>query len=254
MIYKYYSKSDFNTNAILENYFWFAKHGTLNDPFDMAGDLFYRFPTFLDEIKRDGYEDLYRTAIQNMAICCFSHENNNMHFWSLYTGSHSGFVLGFDDNSFYDGFSSRERAKVIYHDCYYEDTIPDFNNLDTKIPNLENNAITTPLRALIKDERNIDQILTYYLLLKEKATWEIEKEKRMILGLNYINQHPTDKNGYKISWLDNTLKEVIWGYRIDPEYKRLIKKLLPEGIIEKEVSPRHSGLEYSLSINSCTGL
>lgn len=255
MIYKYYSDNSFNTDAIRHKYFWFAKHKILNDPFDMAGDFFERFPHFLRTIKSHGYENRYRTAIQNMAICCFSKEPDNKHLWALYTNSYSGFVLGFDENCFRtELLEDHISAKMIYHDCYYKNNIPNFDNPNIKIPNLENNAVKTPLRALIRDERNIDQILTYYLLLKEKATWEIEKEKRMILGLSYICQHPMSDSGYKINWLDNSLKEIIWGYRINTEYKEMIKALLLEDIIEKDISPRYSRLKYSLSIQSCTEL
>lgn len=254
MIYKYYSKNDFNTDAIRDKYFWFAKHQTLNDPFDMAGDFFDRFPTFLEEIRKNGYEDTFRKAIQKMAICCFSEEPDNKHLWALYANSYSGFVLGFDESCFRtESLEDHIGAKVIYHECFYVDSIPDFDNPDTYIPNLTDESMT-PLRTLKRNLKGIDRVFTYYLLLKEKATWEIEKEKRMILGLNYIKQNPTPDKGYKINWLDNSLKEVIWGCRIAPEYKELIKELLPEDIIEKEILPRYSGLGYSLSIQNCTEL
>ncbi len=265
MIYKYYSPSENNFDAVHNQYFWFSKHKTLNDPFDMAGDLFRRFPDFL--FSNSVYHHRYANAIRSYGTCCFSKNPLNKHLWALYASSYSGFVLGFDDSSFVDDLSLNLNGRVIYRECHYEEEYPDFNNLNTLIPfyDCDGNFSELVLRDIINenpmDPKKIDQIFEYYLLIKEKETWVIEEEKRLILGQTFVNALHEDRvfpdicinlsdysNGYKIKWPEGSLREVYLGNRMQESDKAsLLSGLSGQTVIKKVIETQATGRNFALT-------
>lgn len=265
MIYKYYSPSENNLDAVHNQYFWFSKHKALNDPFDMAGDLFRRFPDFL--FSNSVYHRRYANAIRSYGTCCFSKNPLNKHLWALYASSYSGFVLGFDDSSFVDDLSLSLNGRVIYRECHYEEEYPDFNNLNTLIPfyDCDGDFSELVLRDIINenpmDPKKIDQIFEYYLLIKEKKTWAIEEEKRLILGQTFVNalqEHTVSSdicinlndynNGYKIKWPEGSLKEAYLGNRMQELFKTaLLSCLSGQTVIIKEIETQATGRNFALT-------
>lgn len=257
MIYKYYSikrdladiNEDYTYQALVGKYFWFAKHGFLNDPFDLAGDFLKRFPKFATAVEL--FNPHYEELIQNFGVCCFSHNPLNKHLWALYAMSYTGFVLGFEDRTengetIDDLLSSELKAKVIFRNCQYRENYPNFDDFSTKIECNDNQKRTINDILKSKDAKLLDNIFEYYLIIKEKSIWKIEEEKRMILGANYIERIKEERNGYAIPWPVNTLKEIIWGNRMDDKMKDEIRKILPSSVIGKTVKPMHTGRKFEL--------
>lgn len=269
MVYKYYSPQEYNIESIRDEYFWFSRHQSLNDPFDMAGDLFHRFPNFLSTLP--SYQSIYQQSIQKYGICCFSHDPLNKHLWALYSSSHTGFVLGFDDTLFIDSLSPSLQARVIYRDCIYRDRYPDFNLDDTLIPMFSNEGtfneyknIGSIINSHPMDPKDLDQIFEFYLLIKEKETWRIENEKRLILGQNFVDNLANDlirpdvclnldncESGYKIKWAQDALKEIYFGYNMDSSTKDTLNSMLSENIDRKKMNIAATGRSFSLIPETC---
>lgn len=245
--YKYYSTAKHNLEAVEHQYFWFSTHEGLNDPFDMAGDFFKRFPNFGGTIVNSAWKRKYEIATKRYGICCFTSNPLNRHFWSLYADSYKGFVLCFDDTNFHDDLSLRLLAKTIYEDCIYLDGYPDFSDNSTVIPfnEVETRTIDEILES--HDPRQIDRIFEYYLYIKDKNVWKVENESRLLLGQSFINNidnkipqtlnsiFKLESNGYGIKWPVSCLKEIYFGPRIDPQVKSRLNSILPSDVIRKSV-------------------
>ena len=245
--YKYYSLAVYNLNAVEYQYFWFSTHEALNDPFDMAGDFFKRFPDFGGGLVNAAWKKKYENSTKRYGICCFASNPLNKHLWSLYASSYTGFVLSFEDTNFYDDFSMKLLAKTIYKNCIYLDEYPDFSNNSTEIPIAEQGKQT--IGGILKsgDPKLIDCIFQYYLYIKDRKIWEIENESRLLLGQNFINNMDNkvsqtlknivtiNTNGYGIKWPENCLKEIYFGPRINPKIKSILNSILPSGVVRKRV-------------------
>lgn len=244
-IYKYYPDNCNSLCAVKEHYFWFSTNVALNDPFDMAGDLFKRFPKFGEAVGMDRFDiHKYEESVKKMAICCFSKCKMNKHLWALYASSYSGFVLGFDEKKL-DSF----HENILYRDCFYRKDIPNFENAKIKIPYIDKDKkkVKASLSTLMKSEILLNKVFEYYLLIKDKKVWEIEQEKRLILSLDYIRKNPAkDPKGYKIPWPEDSVTEIIWGSRIRPKLKKEIESFLPPDIKKTTVQKNSSENVFSL--------
>lgn len=217
MIYKYYPANGYSLDALEKEYFWCSKRKFLNDPFDTHGEVINRFPLFKEELRSKGYNlDSYPTILDKFGICCFSEDALNKHLWAFYGDSYKGWCLEFEDEEFEDNFSSQELCKVTYSKVEYLSEWPDLDNFDTLIPNY--NKELKQIRK-IQFDKEMDSIFEYLMLIKEKSTWENEKEKRILLGSRYADRHtePEDDNGYKLSWPRNILKRIIVGHNISSD-------------------------------------
>ncbi|HZL09726.1 MAG TPA: DUF2971 domain-containing protein [Prolixibacteraceae bacterium] len=218
MIYKYYSPLPRSFEALNSEYFWCSRRQYLNDPFDTHGEIINRFPIFKEEMRRKGVNvDTYATILDRFGICCFSKTELNKHLWSLYADSYKGWVLQFDDEDFEKKLSSQEIGKVTYRDVHYSSEWPNLDDFDTQIP--INKDHTAPIRGLIHViGKSTDSLFEYLLLIKEESIWKIEEEKRIILGRNYSDSHPSKgSTGYQLNWPKGILKSIIIGHNIVSE-------------------------------------
>lgn len=225
MIYKYYSPFPHSFEALNSEYFWCSKRKYLNDPFDTHGEIINRFPIFKEEMRRKGVNvDTYPTILDEFGICCFSKTKLNKHLWALYADSYKGWVLQFDDKDFENRLSSQEICKVAYRDVHYFNEWPNIDDFDTLIP--INKSKSLPIRYLIKEIKKADSLFEYLLLIKEESTWKIEEEKRIILGINYSDSHPSKSStGYQQNWPKGILKSIIIGHNISLENLDKMKQI-----------------------------
>ena len=254
MIYKYYSDAPHNIQALDEAYFWFSKHEALNDPFDMRGDFFVRFKN--SRISDEKYRKQYENSVKNFSICCFSKEPLNKHLWALYASSHKGFVLGFDDDLFVDDLSLKLKSKVLYKNCEYCPSFPDFGDETTVIKTFKGEKSIKEILDS-NDPKLVDDMFAYYLLIKDESIWKNEEEKRLILGENFTNAISNNnidpgiivqkaQNGYGIKWPKNALKEIYYGLNMEKDKINEIRKKLPENIIEKKIAINNVKTLFSL--------
>ena len=223
VVYKYYSPTEYNQDALINQYFWFSKRSILNDPFDLNLQILNSFPKFKDLLENHGYDlEIYNETLNNFAICCFTKRPNNQHFWSLYAGNFQGWCLEFDQDNL---LNPTDGIPNNFHDVIYLDEVPDLDNQETHllIKKEENYAHTEPIRSLLSYEIGREHLFTYLLRIKNRDIWSAEEECRLILGNIYLMTHKqhSNANGYRIPWKENALKRIIIGYRM-PEYLRKI--------------------------------
>ena len=256
--YKFYSPTEYNLDAVERQYFWFSTHQALNDPFDMAGDFFKRFPNFGGELVDRVSKRKYENAIKRYGICCFANDGLNKHLWSLYASSYKGFALCFDDENFYDDFSLKLQAKTIYENCIYLVNYPDFSNNSTEIPFTDGGTRTIGEILRSGDPKQIDNIFQYYLYIKDKKIWEIENESRLLVGQNFINRIDNkvqqtlscvvtnNDYGYGIKWPEKCLKAIYFGLRIDPLLKSRLNSILPPDVLRRSVYVKNASDVFAL--------
>ena len=223
-IYKYYAPTEYNLDALINEYFWFSKRAYLNDPFDMNLQILNIFPKFKELLESHGYDlDKYNKIVGDFAICCFTKDLDNQHFWSLYAGNFQGWCLEFEQDNLVD---PRDGVPNKLHDVIYLNEVP---NLDNKYQHLEieknedGSSRSETIAGLLYNEKKQEELFTYLLRIKNRDIWSAEEECRLILGNIYLMTHKqrSNANGYRIPWKENTLKRIIMGYRM-PEYLQKI--------------------------------
>lgn len=223
-VYKYYAPSEYNLDALINQYFWFSKRSALNDPYDMNLQVLDAFPKFKELLEYKGYDlDVYDKTLNDFAICCFTKRPNNQHFWSLYAGNFHGWCLEFEQD---DLVNPKEGVQNKLHDVIYLNEVP---NLDDESQHLEiekyedGSSRSETIIGLFYNEKTREELFTYLLRIKNRDIWAAEEECRLILGNIYLMNHQqhSNANGYAIPWKDNALKRIIIGYRM-PEYLRKI--------------------------------
>jgi hypothetical protein len=122
-------------------------------------------------------------------------------FWAHYADSHKGFCLEYDATSLPINLA----FKVKYQDSYPIIKYP------------------SP-----KDERGFQPVLI------KSLDWEKELEYRIIVpggpGPSALQQHNMLSPDSKFLLLpDNAIKKIYFGVNVDPDHKKLIKKLIKQG-------------------------
>lgn len=188
-LYKYYSLSNYNLDALEKGYFYLSNPLNFNDPFDCCNNL-------IIEKQRDPIDGLptpFINDIPNIGISCFSTHELNPLMWGQYTNAYVGFVLKFkNDFTFYPDarIKSHKFTSVIYSD---------------------NPTPVTEKYAFAED---------YQLMLKLKD-WEYENEWRLI-----VNKNKNDLD--KIFYSTEAIEEILIGYRSSWPYKHADDKALCE--------------------------
>ncbi len=251
-IFKYYPPTSYSMDALVHEYFWFAKHSILNDPFDLNNKIFEVFPNFKKILEYFGYNiDKYKNTLDKFAICSFTKRNDNRHFWSLYADTYKGWCLEFDEENLVDYV--RDGVPNVLQDVLYINKVPDLNNQyeDLLIKSYEDGStMSTPIISLLHDEKGREQLFTYLLRIKEEEVWGVEEEKRLILGNYYLQTHrESDNNGYVIPWKTNALKSIIVGHSISSCNKELIRLIAKEkGVKVYEAIPALNGTNFEVQI------
>lgn len=248
-IYKYFSCNEKHIESFRENYLWFSKPKFLNDPFDCnishysqvlkdmkQQDKFpcrsapYFPPDFTDEV-------LYRLidSVNDYGVCCFSKEPDNELLWSHYAKSHSGICIEYEAEELND-LAGRMRSELTNVD--YEDTLIDLTQ-DIEWKQTNNGCIYSPIRTILRDDRNFDK-LWLKLLTRKKTIWETEEEKRFIImtgGVTLIEKGVVKGTiydaGYKIPIKREMITGIILGAKSD-EITNEIKSIFGNSVIYKK--------------------
>lgn len=252
MVYKYYAPTDYNLDALINQYFWFSKKSNLNDPYEMNTQILETFPKFRDLLNKRGYDiDNYHKKVDNYAICSFTTSYDNQHFWSLYAQNFEGWCLEFNSEKLVD--STKGVINKLY-DVVYLDEVPDLDNDSVQIPIYQDECggiITTPIVGLLMNEKEAEKLFEYLLCIKNREIWESEKEKRLVLGDIYLRQNGTnDKNGYIIKWHKEALSRIIIGHKIPDLKRKLIILIAKELNVQVwEAKPDLKDRKFSIQIN-----
>lgn len=239
-VFKYYAPTEYNLDALIRGYFWFSKREFLNDPYDLNARILEAFPEFKNLLEEYGYNvDRYYQTLNNFALCSFTQSNNNQHFWSLYTDTFQGWCLEFDEDNLVD--TASVGVPNVLYDVLYIDEYPDLNNphTDITIRQFDNgDFVQTPIITLLTSEHEREKLFAYLLRVKQKETWEIEKEKRLILGnIYHLSHSANDKgNGYKIPWKQGALRRIIMGSRLSKSNNIVLKHVAEQQNIELKVA------------------
>ena len=258
MIYKYYPPTCYTCDALSRGYFYFNKASVQNDPFEMSLKVL-QSKTLLKALGYD--EDKQNRVLEIMrgyGCCCFTTKNNNKRMWASYADNYKGLVIGFDESrfeSYYKDYQTRiHYAKVDYIEHPITDN--DLNStfqLELPLLKTDEGQKENPLLAAYRyldfiggkrDERKIDALFTHLCCIKQKETWNIEDEYRLIAALDVINNK--DKlekkgfgyleSGYKIPIPSDCIKEIIVGHNFDMTksffIENLVKKYSPK-IVER---------------------
>lgn len=252
MVYKYYAPTDYNLDALLNQYFWFSKRSNLNDPYEMNTQILETFPKFRDLLNKRGYDiDNYHKKVDEYAICSFTSSCDNQHFWSLYAQNFEGWCLEFNCDNLVD--STKGVINKLY-DVVYLDEVPDLDDDNVQIPIYKEecgDTITMPIAGLLGNIKEAEKLFEYLLCIKNREIWESEKEKRLVLGDIYLKQHgKNDKNGYIVNWYKEALSRIIIGHKILDLKRKLIVLIAKELNVEVwEAKPDLKDRKFSIQIN-----
>ncbi len=232
-VYKYYAPRKYNIEALRNEYFWFSKRMYQNDPFDMYVEIIDRFSKFKQCLIDLGYDhDKYTELVNKFATCSFAKSGTNKHLWALYADSYRGWCLEFEET---DKMVIGTFDKRLYGMTYIGE-MPDLNNFETHIPHYDNPSECTPINGLLCDIKNKggERLFHYLLCIKEKNTWEIEEEKRMILSRTFLLANCISENaaGYKVSWAPNILRRIIVGHNISKRKLHSLQRIAHDKGIE----------------------
>ncbi|MCE5286749.1 MAG: DUF2971 domain-containing protein [Pelosinus sp.] len=167
-LYKYCPwNSNKHIKANLKNsILYFQKPELLNDPFDV-------FPAAQKTKKISVSDDLSAAIIQNVrnniGVCCFTTDPQNLVMWAHYADKHSGLCLSFD---------FPDNKNII-------NPSPNWNNIQRKAnisvtPQIVTYAKTRPKMDFYSDSTNF----TNFFLTKYEA-WKYEQEYRAFIVEDY---------------------------------------------------------------------
>lgn len=213
-IYKYYSDSLYNVDALLNGYLWFSNPCLLNDPFDCNFEHILddaRFTSLSPKQKRTLKEKL-----NNFGVCSFTDSWDKEHFWSLYANCYRGFCVVFDRTDLTDYINSRLH-RVVCQDVNYK----------TYAMKLVDELISTK-----KAKRSIIPIMKEYAYRKKDNPWSNENEYRFFYPGNSKNSSDDliekDSNGYKLKIERKFVKEVIIGHQVEKDKLKLIQSIMKQ--------------------------
>lgn len=247
-VYKYYPPRKYNIDALRNEYFWFSKRKYQNDPFDMCAEVIEQFPKFKDRLANLGYDhNKYLELVNKYATCSFAKSGTNKHLWALYADSYRGWCLEFEET---ENMVKGTFDKKLY-EMIYIDEFPDFDNFDTDIPHYDKQSVYTPINELLRDIRNKggERLFHYLLCIKEKAIWEIEEEKRMIIARTYLATNDIEyASGYKVSWQPAILKRIIVGHNISKRKLHSLQRIAHRKCIELWQTKVEYSQKFSIEI------
>lgn len=182
-ICKYYAPTEYNLDALYNEYFWFSKRENLNDPFDLAGFAIKK----RDNIEfLDYYRDKFGLAnfdiFKEYALCSFTKSYRNRLMWAYYSCNYTGWCLTF------------RTSNILMNDNA---------NLQTVIY-IDDNSMS---KDIIRNQED--------LLLIKHYDWKHEQEERILIK--------RQDNNFKRRWAKGILGSIIIGHNINESYRSLIK-------------------------------
>ncbi len=240
------SNESFNylLDSIKNKYFYFSHPIQLNDPFDAnvpnsyeASDMeiqnwLFKHPRLtklsIPDVRKkinDGslvsvLDSLAEKDRNNFCILSLCSSDLNEILWGTYTDSYSGICLGYNaiqyDNEQIDG------ENVYYIESTnnnYKEFVPELRKINNKKyffirPVIYDNDGLHKYNIFQQDKKSIE-----YNIYHKKSIWKQENEFRAILNSNPF--HPNVFN-QKVYYGEDTLSEIIFGYRINSEKRNKI--------------------------------
>lgn len=199
LIYKYYSPSEHNLDALINRYFWFAKKDFLNDPFDLGNfkkgrnlSLYVNLHQSLS--KGDLNETTIKQFIKEYACCSFTKSELDKQMWAYYAKDYSGWCLAF----------RREEQNVakdipLYPVIYVNSDLKPINHIDETLYGTD-----SPEDGIRK------------LLCTKHESWQHEQEMRMLIKMKSTNM------GKKHCWGTYSLHHITIGHKISPAFENII--------------------------------
>ncbi len=237
-VYKYYAPNEYNKDALINSYFWFAKRKYQNDPYDCFSEIVVEskalkcYPYF-QQFNKSGYANL----LDQFGICCFTENATNRQMWAHYADSFKGWCLEFECDSKSQNvvdaiYATRDLYPCVYLQDYsfledLESTIPNYRRWqeagsELKLKDIFNNMIT-PNGTM--DPRDIETFFIHLTLIKHQS-WDYEKERRLVLGSIGIKQvKKVFDTGYQVPWNENSLKRIIVGQNASIETKTFLMQM-----------------------------
>jgi hypothetical protein len=203
-LFKFYGKSDYSINALLENYLYYSNPRDFNDPFDCL--------TNREKFILQGGDGI--TAHRNnIGICCFSLKNDNPLLWGHYTNSYTGFCLKFGNTN----FLKNKNVQISRPISYLKNYQPANENLKDVIEYTNGFDINQEEKDLI--QKVITMTFEYTWKFYD---WKYEQEYRSIsMNSNSFNR--------KFKFDPKVITEVYIGHRmkiVDPNYYNLLIHIL----------------------------
>lgn len=269
MIYKYYPPTDNTFDALIKKYFFFNKAAKQNDPFDTSFSLL-QSKIMLEAL---GYDQqgqvLIKSIMGGYGSCCFAERCDNKHLWSFYAANYAGLVIGYDDAKFkeYSKFLIRIpylKVDYISKPITDEDLDKQFK-LDAPLYNDGLHEIWSKshtYRECLYNEKLQDLLFTHLCSIKEKETWAIEEEYRLIAALDVMrpeNQNRLEQHGFeyldagvRIPMPKDCVQEIIVGHNFDwGKYGNVINEIAQANKLF-EIKQTRTGIPFNIEFEVIT--
>lgn len=241
-VYRYRAMNEYDLDALANNYLYFSKIDSFNDPFEMSGSMrldipwpskdwrrfnkinskYWHLPR--EEIQKlivsgqmnhilqkqenawkETHEEMFQKDRERLLCCCFSAVNNHPLMWGHYGNGLRGVALGFSVAALSDGLGYKHKdflCQVQYPD---DDAFP-----------VADYSPYLFLREGTEDYEEASRDVFFARFCTKSHEWGYEKEYRILL----------DSTTSKKPYGDKALAEVIFGELISDDRKNLIKALL----------------------------
>jgi Protein of unknown function (DUF2971) len=248
IVYAYRTINDHLRDSLIKRHVWFSNPLRFNDPYDCAlpildhsnpqdamecvNSLLLRYPAPSAEFEARALMEAksgkvilasqiiqeWRNGMERSGVICFSENPDNILMWSHYASQHQGICLGFEF-----GDNRHVLQKVTYSDY---------------LPNI-------PLVELVKED-NAESLRTF--CQTKSRDWAYEHEWRLIhLAPPFDSDHDKSR---ALSIQPEMLRRVIFGWRIKPERREELKRLLkdwPTPIHFYQAKPHSSRFKVQLT-------
>jgi hypothetical protein len=205
ILYKFYSNSKYNLEALSNNYLYFSNPRNFNDPFDCL--------TNREKYILKGGESIINHR-ELLGVCSFSVVNNNPLMWGHYTNNYKGYCIKYNNES----LLKNGDVQIKSHVAYLKDYKPTNEKFDNAISELRK------LSELDKDGKHLYEIILsiLYNYCWKYYDWQYEQEFRAI-------SCTTNNFNRELKFEENTVEEIYIGHRMrdeDPQfYNNLIEIL-----------------------------
>lgn len=253
MVYKYYSPTDYNFDALIKGYFFFSKVSKLNDPFDCSFKLIEQSKDFLQCLRLNDREKEASDIMKQYGTCSFSRLKGNKRMWALYANNYQGFCIEYDDRQFdtlktiswdnetpFIAVNETNNEDSPYHymvkgDVGYVQRELDFDNFSIcgfKEKINGDSILIHPIGECLLDDKKRDILFIRICFTKEKHSWESEEEFRLFVG-NYIKAMPeklkeiTDA-GYKILFDKSIVSSITIGHNFSINKLKLLIDIIEQ--------------------------
>lgn len=201
-IYKYYSPSEYNLDALFNKFFLFSKRENLNDPFDLgnfrSGRKVLAINDLFDLIMSKNATDFDSATIiksfPEYASCSFTNNPLNKQMWAYYAKDYSGWCVHFEV-----GELKTKNPSPLTPVIYVDDKLSQINNTNMYY---KTNDIETIIRKI---------------LCTKHESWKHEQEKRIIVKMN------NGKIGDSRRWGTYRPIGITIGNKINSAYRSLIQ-------------------------------